>query len=87
MRRGGEDETGLPLVRRKKVGGHRGWAFPSLSQCRAQWLKEHPEWEFNTDIMEWGGEWDGAGDGAAANDNPQTLVSAFDLLKRKVGTG
>jgi hypothetical protein len=82
--RGGNDEMGLPLVRRKKVGGHRGWAFPSLSQCRARWTEEHPEWEFNTDITGWGGEWNGAGEmdggGAAANDNP-TFLAGVRLLR------
>jgi hypothetical protein len=78
VERGGRDENDKPLVKRKKVGGHRGWEFPSLEMCRAHWLKKHPEWESDTDITEWGGEWNGATDGngsATANDNIQTTES------------
>jgi hypothetical protein len=54
---------GRYLVKRKcvskRVCRQRGWHFPLLAQCRAEWLERFPETEWNQpDITEWQGERD-----------------------------
>jgi hypothetical protein len=39
---------------RKKVLRRRGWTFPPLSECRAAWEKQHPDWKWrDPEITEW----------------------------------
>jgi hypothetical protein len=39
---------------RKKVLRRRGWTFPSLSDCRAEWEKRYPGWKWrDAEITKW----------------------------------
>jgi hypothetical protein len=31
----------------------RGWTFPPLAKARELWLRQHPEWSWETDLEEW----------------------------------
>jgi hypothetical protein len=38
---------------RMRVLRHRGWAFPPLLKCRAEWIKKYPNWTWDNDITAW----------------------------------